>query len=48
MVDVGGKKTERKEWIHCFENVKAVMLSLPFQTMISNWGKSTGQQAQSS
>eukprot|EP00800_Vazella_pourtalesii_P014141 TRINITY_DN3511_c0_g3_i2.p1 TRINITY_DN3511_c0_g3~~TRINITY_DN3511_c0_g3_i2.p1 ORF type:complete len:160 (+),score=41.89 TRINITY_DN3511_c0_g3_i2:405-884(+) len=25
MVDVGGQKTERKKWIHCFEDVKAVM-----------------------
>ena len=25
MVDVGGQKTERKKWIHCFEEVKAVM-----------------------
>ncbi|KAI6654093.1 guanine nucleotide-binding protein (G protein), subunit alpha [Oopsacas minuta] len=25
MVDVGGQKTERKKWIHCFEDVKALM-----------------------
>jgi hypothetical protein len=25
MYDVGGQKNERKKWIHCFDNVKAVM-----------------------
>jgi GTPase SAR1 family protein len=25
MVDVGGQRTERKKWIHCFENVTAVL-----------------------
>ena len=25
LYDVGGQKTERKKWIHCFENVAAVL-----------------------
>jgi G-protein alpha subunit len=25
VVDVGGQRNERRKWIHCFENVKAVV-----------------------
>ena len=25
MFDVGGQRSERKKWIHCFENVTSVM-----------------------
>ncbi|KAI8381194.1 heterotrimeric G protein alpha subunit B [Radiomyces spectabilis] len=25
MLDVGGQRSERKKWIHCFENVKAII-----------------------
>lgn len=25
MFDVGGQRNERKKWIHCFENVTAVL-----------------------
>lgn len=25
IIDVGGQRTDRKKWIHCFENVEAVM-----------------------
>jgi len=25
MFDVGGQRSERKKWIHCFENVNAVL-----------------------
>ena len=25
MVDVGGQRTERRKWIHCFEGVKAII-----------------------
>ncbi|KAA0186209.1 Guanine nucleotide-binding protein G(Q) subunit alpha [Fasciolopsis buskii] len=25
MVDVGGKRTERRKWIHCFETVTSIM-----------------------
>jgi len=25
MIDVGGQRNERKKWIHCFENVTAVL-----------------------
>ncbi len=24
MFDVGGQRSERKKWIHCFENVTAI------------------------
>ena len=26
MVDVGGQRSERRKWIHCFENVTSIML----------------------
>lgn len=25
MVDVGGQRSERKKWIHCFENVTSIV-----------------------
>ena len=25
MVDVGGQRSERKKWIHCFEGVTAIL-----------------------
>lgn len=25
MIDVGGQRSERKKWIHCFENVNAIL-----------------------
>lgn len=25
MFDVGGQRSERKKWIHCFENVTAII-----------------------
>ena len=25
MVDVGGERSERKKWIHCFENVTSII-----------------------
>ena len=25
MVDVGGQRSERRKWIHCFEDVKAII-----------------------
>ena len=25
MVDVGGQRSERKKWIHCFDNVTAIL-----------------------
>jgi len=25
MVDVGGQRSERKKWIHCFENVTSII-----------------------
>ena len=25
LIDVGGQRTERRKWLHCFENVTAVI-----------------------
>jgi hypothetical protein len=25
LIDVGGQKTERRKWIHCFDNVPAIL-----------------------
>lgn len=25
MVDVGGQRSERRKWIHCFQNVTSIM-----------------------
>lgn len=25
MVDVGGQRSERRKWIHCFENVTSII-----------------------
>lgn len=25
MFDIGGQRTERKKWIHCFENITSIM-----------------------
>ena len=25
LIDVGGQKTERRKWIHCFDNVMSVL-----------------------
>jgi len=33
MVDVGGQRSERRKWIHCFENVTSIM----FLTAISEY-----------
>jgi guanine nucleotide-binding protein subunit alpha len=36
MFDVGGQRTERKKWIHCFENVTAIL----FLVAISEYDQS--------
>lgn len=28
MVDVGGQRTERRKWIHCFDNVNMILFVL--------------------
>ena len=33
MIDVGGQRSERKKWIHCFEDVNAII----FITAISEY-----------
>ena len=33
MIDVGGQRSERKKWIHCFEHVNAII----FITAISEY-----------
>ena len=25
LIDVGGQRSERRKWIHCFENVNAIL-----------------------
>lgn len=40
MVDVGGQRSERRKWIHCFENVTSIIflvaLSEYDQTLFEN------------
>lgn len=39
MFDVGGQRGERKKWIHCFENVKAIM----FITSLSEYDQTLAE-----
>ena len=31
MVDVGGQRSDRRKWIHCFENVTSIIFFLEFK-----------------
>lgn len=35
MVDVGGQRSERRKWIHCFENVTSIIFLVALSTF--NW-----------
>ncbi|KOB72675.1 Guanine nucleotide-binding protein G(Q) subunit alpha, partial [Operophtera brumata] len=35
MVDVGGQRSERRKWIHCFENVTSIIFLALFKTIIT-------------
>ena len=41
MVDVGGQRSERRKWIHCFENVTSVM----FLVALSEYDQSLHETA---
>jgi hypothetical protein len=34
MFDVGGQRSERKKWIHCFEGVTAIIFCVALSGMI--------------
>lgn len=42
MVDVGGQRSERRKWIHCFENVTSVM----FLVALSEYDQSLHETAE--
>ena len=46
MVDVGGQRSERRKWIHCFENVTSVMFLVAIseydQTLVESEEVGTG------
>ena len=40
MVDVGGQKSERRKWIHCFDDVKVIL----FMVDLTGYCKSTDDE----
>jgi len=51
MVDVGGQRSERRKWIHCFENVTSIMflvaLSEYDQVLVESDNEVSGQTCSS-
>jgi guanine nucleotide-binding protein subunit alpha len=43
MFDVGGQRSERKKWIHCFDNVTAIL----FVVAISGYDQSLAEDRDS-
>ena len=48
MVDVGGQRSERRKWIHCFEGVKAVMFLCAINEYDQVGGRGSGPPSTSS
>ncbi len=40
MLDVGGQRSERRKWIHCFDDVKAII----FLTAINEYDQVGGSE----
>ena len=41
MVDVGGQRSERRRWIHCFENVTSIMFLVALSEYDQIWWRRT-------
>lgn len=37
MVDVGGQRSERRKWIHCFENVTSIIFLVALSKTKFKW-----------
>jgi hypothetical protein len=41
IVDVGGQRSERRKWLHCFENVTAVLYFVALDECMFSFQKSS-------
>ena len=50
MFDVGGQRSERKKWIHCFENVTSIIFCVALseydQVLLEESSQASAQDAQ--